>query len=154
MTSRIFEIDLVFQRAEIKRINNLISDQDFYALKYIKVPAIKHSVLFETHSTVPTSPKEGDGKNSILDAAKEDTSGVKWATNDESSPSGASLASFDFNSKSVNSDPRLDPAKWLESRTVSINQVICFSWRGLFVFYSQQLNSGLKERFKIISLVH
>lgn len=116
-------------RAEIKRINNLISDQDFYALKYIKVPATKHSVLFETHSTVPTSPNGvGDGKKSYNDAAKGESVGAKsTASNDETSPSGASHASFDFNSNSINSDPRLDPAKWLESRTVSINQAMSIS---------------------------
>lgn len=33
------------QVSELKRINNLIKDQDFYALRVIKVPARRHGVL-------------------------------------------------------------------------------------------------------------
>ncbi|XP_067172392.1 lysM and putative peptidoglycan-binding domain-containing protein 3 [Apteryx mantelli] len=39
--------------ADIKRINNLINDQDFFALRSIKIPVKKFSVLTETH----VSPK-------------------------------------------------------------------------------------------------
>ncbi|MBN3287835.1 LYSM4 protein, partial [Polyodon spathula] len=34
--------------ADIKRVNNLIREQDLYALKVIKIPVKKHSVLTET----------------------------------------------------------------------------------------------------------
>ncbi|XP_033019757.1 lysM and putative peptidoglycan-binding domain-containing protein 3 [Lacerta agilis] len=36
--------------ADIKRVNNLITDQDFFALRTIKIPVKKFSVLTETHS--------------------------------------------------------------------------------------------------------
>lgn len=36
--------------ADIKRVNNLIQDQDLYALKSIKIPVKKHSILTETNS--------------------------------------------------------------------------------------------------------
>ncbi|NXE64005.1 LYSM3 protein, partial [Calcarius ornatus] len=39
--------------ADIKRVNNLITDQDFFALRSIRIPVKKFSVLTETH----TSPK-------------------------------------------------------------------------------------------------
>uniref|UniRef100_A0A8C7EBM2 LysM and putative peptidoglycan-binding domain-containing protein 3 n=1 Tax=Nothoprocta perdicaria TaxID=30464 RepID=A0A8C7EBM2_NOTPE len=35
--------------ADIKRVNNLLSDQDFFALRSIKIPVKKFSVLTETH---------------------------------------------------------------------------------------------------------
>ncbi|XP_038621645.1 lysM and putative peptidoglycan-binding domain-containing protein 3 [Tachyglossus aculeatus] len=35
--------------ADIKRVNNLISDQDFFALRSVKIPVKKFSVLTETH---------------------------------------------------------------------------------------------------------
>lgn len=36
--------------ADLKQINNLIQDQDLFALKYIKIPVQKHSLLRETFS--------------------------------------------------------------------------------------------------------
>jgi len=36
-----------FQVAELKRINNLIQDQDFYALTSVKIPVKKHSFLID-----------------------------------------------------------------------------------------------------------
>ncbi|XP_020639445.1 lysM and putative peptidoglycan-binding domain-containing protein 3 isoform X2 [Pogona vitticeps] len=38
-----------WQVADIKRVNNLITDQDFFALRAIKIPVKKFSVLTETH---------------------------------------------------------------------------------------------------------
>ncbi|XP_010136341.1 PREDICTED: lysM and putative peptidoglycan-binding domain-containing protein 3, partial [Buceros rhinoceros silvestris] len=35
--------------ADIKRVNNLINDQDFFALRSVKIPVKKFSVLTETH---------------------------------------------------------------------------------------------------------
>lgn len=34
--------------ADIKRVNNLIQEQDFYALKSVRIPIQKHSILEET----------------------------------------------------------------------------------------------------------
>ncbi|XP_013909203.1 PREDICTED: lysM and putative peptidoglycan-binding domain-containing protein 3 [Thamnophis sirtalis] len=40
---------ITFQVADIKRVNNLITDQDFFALRTIKIPVKKFSLLTETH---------------------------------------------------------------------------------------------------------
>ena len=37
----------MFQISELKRINNLIRDQDFYALSRVKIPVKKHSFLID-----------------------------------------------------------------------------------------------------------
>ena len=47
--------------ADIKRANNLLTEQDFFALRSIKIPVRRFSVLTETHSTGPlksASPSE------------------------------------------------------------------------------------------------
>lgn len=43
--------------ADIKRVNNLIQEQDFYALKSVRIPIQKHSFLEET-STNPSDHQE------------------------------------------------------------------------------------------------
>lgn len=54
--------------ADIKRVNNLIQDQDLYALKSIKIPVKKHGLLTETNSELrepeassTTSPSAASG---------------------------------------------------------------------------------------------
>ncbi|XP_040396090.1 lysM and putative peptidoglycan-binding domain-containing protein 3 isoform X2 [Cygnus olor] len=42
--------------ADIKRVNNLINDQDFFALRSIKIPVKKFSVLTETHASPKGRP--------------------------------------------------------------------------------------------------
>ncbi|NWZ87351.1 LYSM3 protein, partial [Poecile atricapillus] len=42
--------------ADIKRLNNLINDQDFFALRSIKIPVKKFSVLTETHMSPKGKP--------------------------------------------------------------------------------------------------
>ncbi|XP_028852379.1 lysM and putative peptidoglycan-binding domain-containing protein 3 [Denticeps clupeoides] len=39
--------------ADIKRANNLLTEQDFFALRSIKIPVKRFSVLTETHGTAP-----------------------------------------------------------------------------------------------------
>lgn len=39
--------------ADIKRANNLLTEQDFFALRSVKIPVRRFSVLTETHSTTP-----------------------------------------------------------------------------------------------------
>ncbi|KAG5280739.1 hypothetical protein AALO_G00063480 [Alosa alosa] len=39
--------------ADIKRANNLLTEQDFFALRSIKIPVKRFSVLTETHNTTP-----------------------------------------------------------------------------------------------------
>lgn len=43
----------VSQVGDIKRANNLVTEQDFFALRSIKIPVKRFSVLTETHSTAP-----------------------------------------------------------------------------------------------------
>jgi len=39
--------------ADVKRANNLLAEQDFFALRSVKIPVRRFSVLTETHSTGP-----------------------------------------------------------------------------------------------------
>lgn len=41
--------------ADIKRVNGLISDQDFFALRCVKIPVKRFSLLTETHNSFATS---------------------------------------------------------------------------------------------------
>ncbi|XP_005933097.1 lysM and putative peptidoglycan-binding domain-containing protein 4 [Haplochromis burtoni] len=43
--------------ADIKRVNNLMQEQDLFALKFIKIPVQQHSFLTETFSN-PSDPQE------------------------------------------------------------------------------------------------
>lgn len=42
--------------ADLKRANNLLTEQDFFALRSVKIPVRRFSVLTETHSTGPLKP--------------------------------------------------------------------------------------------------
>ncbi|XP_028270997.1 lysM and putative peptidoglycan-binding domain-containing protein 3 [Parambassis ranga] len=41
--------------ADIKRANNLLTEQDFFALRSVKIPVRRFSVLTETHASAPLS---------------------------------------------------------------------------------------------------
>ncbi|XP_044301758.1 lysM and putative peptidoglycan-binding domain-containing protein 3 [Varanus komodoensis] len=58
--------------ADIKRVNNLITDQDFFALRAIKIPVKKFSLLTETHS-FPKSRQVLRTVSSSLSAELSDT---------------------------------------------------------------------------------
>ncbi|XP_029296442.1 lysM and putative peptidoglycan-binding domain-containing protein 3 [Cottoperca gobio] len=47
--------------ADIKRANNLLTDQDFFALRSVKIPVRRFSVLTETHSTGPLKSASPSG---------------------------------------------------------------------------------------------
>ena len=51
----------VFQVADIKRANNLLTEQDFFALRSVKIPVRRFSVLTETHTTGPLKPVSPSG---------------------------------------------------------------------------------------------
>ncbi|XP_028814537.1 lysM and putative peptidoglycan-binding domain-containing protein 4 [Denticeps clupeoides] len=59
--------------ADIKRVNNLIQEQDMYALKSIKIPVKKHSLLTETS----TELKEPGSSHQLQ--PEEDSSGRRQA---------------------------------------------------------------------------
>ncbi|KAG5273142.1 hypothetical protein AALO_G00148110 [Alosa alosa] len=58
--------------ADIKRVNNLIQDQDLYALKSIKIPVKKHSILTETNSEL-REPEPGPSTQSTASAVSCET---------------------------------------------------------------------------------
>ncbi|KAJ8261146.1 hypothetical protein COCON_G00168690 [Conger conger] len=47
--------------ADIKRANNLLTEQDFFALRTIKIPVKKFSVLTETHGPAALTPASPQG---------------------------------------------------------------------------------------------
>ncbi|KAG7243925.1 hypothetical protein INR49_006080 [Caranx melampygus] len=47
--------------ADLKRANNLLTEQDFFALRSVKIPVRRFSVLTETHSTGPLKPASPSG---------------------------------------------------------------------------------------------
>lgn len=47
--------------ADIKRANNLLTEQDFFALRSIKIPVKRFSVLTETHPTTPLKSSSPSG---------------------------------------------------------------------------------------------
>ncbi|XP_012689035.2 lysM and putative peptidoglycan-binding domain-containing protein 4 isoform X2 [Clupea harengus] len=57
--------------ADIKRVNNLIQDQDLYALKSIKIPVKKHGILTETNSEL-REPEPGPSTQSTASALSRD----------------------------------------------------------------------------------
>lgn len=47
--------------ADIKRANSLLTEQDFFALRSVKIPVRRFSVLTETHNTGPIKPASPSG---------------------------------------------------------------------------------------------
>ncbi|XP_054466598.1 lysM and putative peptidoglycan-binding domain-containing protein 3 [Anoplopoma fimbria] len=50
--------------ADIKRANNFLTEQDFFALRSVKIPVRRFSVLTETHSTGPLKPASSSSSSS------------------------------------------------------------------------------------------
>lgn len=61
-----------FQVADIKRVNNLMQEQDLFALKSVKIPVGKHRIVTETDAEM-SDPKE-ELPRSSTDASPQDTS--------------------------------------------------------------------------------
>uniref|UniRef100_A0A1A8D776 LysM and putative peptidoglycan-binding domain-containing protein 3 n=1 Tax=Nothobranchius kadleci TaxID=1051664 RepID=A0A1A8D776_NOTKA len=51
--------------ADIKRSNNLLTEQDFFALRSIKIPVRRFSVLTETHNTGPATSASPTGARRV-----------------------------------------------------------------------------------------
>lgn len=51
----------IFKVADIKRANNLLTEQDFFALRSVKIPVRRFSVLTETHSIGPLNSGSPSG---------------------------------------------------------------------------------------------
>lgn len=54
------------QVADIKRVNNLMQEQDLFALKSIKIPIQKHSFLNETYTDLSDPQKEMPNSSATL----------------------------------------------------------------------------------------
>ncbi|KAM4616758.1 lysM and putative peptidoglycan-binding domain-containing protein 3 [Polymixia lowei] len=52
--------------ADIKRANNLLTEQDFFALRSVKIPVRRFSVLTETHSTAPLKSPSPSGARRLV----------------------------------------------------------------------------------------
>ncbi|XP_070690050.1 lysM and putative peptidoglycan-binding domain-containing protein 3 [Pempheris klunzingeri] len=52
--------------ADIKRANNFLTEQDFFALRSVKIPVRRFSVLTETHSTGPLQSASPSGTRRLL----------------------------------------------------------------------------------------
>ncbi|KAM6965249.1 lysM and putative peptidoglycan-binding domain-containing protein 3 [Aplochiton taeniatus] len=52
--------------ADVKRANNLLTEQDFFALRSIKIPVKRFSVLTETHPTTPLKSLSPSGTRRLL----------------------------------------------------------------------------------------
>lgn len=55
----------VSQVADIKRANNLLTEQDFFALRSVKIPVRRFSVLTETHTTGPLKSASPPGARRV-----------------------------------------------------------------------------------------
>ncbi|TRZ02583.1 hypothetical protein DNTS_003823 [Danionella cerebrum] len=53
--------------ADIKRANNLLTEQDFFALRSIRIPVRKFSSFTETHSTAPLKSSSPSGARRITE---------------------------------------------------------------------------------------
>uniref|UniRef100_A0A3Q2QVN7 LysM, putative peptidoglycan-binding, domain containing 3 n=1 Tax=Fundulus heteroclitus TaxID=8078 RepID=A0A3Q2QVN7_FUNHE len=51
--------------ADIKRANNLLTEQDFFALRSVKIPVRRFSVLTETHGAGPPKPVSPPGARRV-----------------------------------------------------------------------------------------
>nr|XP_046243046.1 lysM and putative peptidoglycan-binding domain-containing protein 3 isoform X2 [Scatophagus argus] len=51
--------------ADIKRANNLLTEQDFFALRSVKIPVRRFSVLTETHTTGPLKSASPSGTQHV-----------------------------------------------------------------------------------------
>lgn len=51
--------------ADIKRANNLLTEQDFFALRLVKIPVRRFSVLTETHNTGPLKSASPSGSKRL-----------------------------------------------------------------------------------------
>ena len=52
--------ELCFQVNELKRVNNLIKEQDFFALRFIKIPVKKYGLLTEPDEELKRNPSRED----------------------------------------------------------------------------------------------
>ncbi|XP_017272589.1 lysM and putative peptidoglycan-binding domain-containing protein 3 [Kryptolebias marmoratus] len=79
--------------ADIKRANNLLTEQDFFALRSIKIPVRRFSVLTETHHVGPLKPASPTGARRVPQISPV-TSLPSESSTDSSSSSSSSVEGF------------------------------------------------------------
>lgn len=79
--------------ADIKRANNLLTEQDFFALRSVKIPVRRFSVLTETHSTGPHKSASPSGARRVPQISSM-TSLPSESSTDSSSSSTDSVEGF------------------------------------------------------------
>lgn len=79
--------------ADIKRANNLLTEQDFFALRSVKIPVRRFSVLTETHSTGPLKSASPSGARHLPQTSPV-TSLPSESSTDSSSSSTDSVEGF------------------------------------------------------------
>lgn len=73
------------QVADIKRANNLLAEQDFFALRSVKIPVRRFSVLTETHSTGPLKSSSLSGPRPSPQATSSSSLPSEFCTDSSSS---------------------------------------------------------------------
>ncbi|XP_061584926.1 lysM and putative peptidoglycan-binding domain-containing protein 3 [Cololabis saira] len=79
--------------AEIKRANNLLTEQDFFALRSVKIPVRRFSVLTETHNAGPLKPASPIGARRVPQISPIESLPSEFST-DSSSSSTDSVEGF------------------------------------------------------------
>ncbi|KAM4577491.1 lysM and putative peptidoglycan-binding domain-containing protein 3 [Odontesthes bonariensis] len=80
--------------ADIKRANNLLTEQDFYALRSVKIPVRRFSVLTETHNTGPLKSASPTGATRVPQISSVTSLPSESSTDSSSSSSTDSVEGF------------------------------------------------------------
>ncbi|XP_064164138.1 lysM and putative peptidoglycan-binding domain-containing protein 3-like [Anguilla rostrata] len=80
--------------ADIKRANNLLTEQDFFALRTIKIPVKRFSVLTETHSPTALKPGSSQGARRHSETLPSSEAAARSPSSSSSSSSIDSVGSF------------------------------------------------------------
>ncbi|KAM6931397.1 lysM and putative peptidoglycan-binding domain-containing protein 3 [Xenentodon cancila] len=71
--------------ADIKRSNNLLTEQDFFALRSVKIPVKRFSVLTETHNTGPFKSASPTGARRVPQTSPVESLPSEFSTDSSSS---------------------------------------------------------------------
>ncbi|XP_068994518.1 lysM and putative peptidoglycan-binding domain-containing protein 3 [Embiotoca jacksoni] len=80
--------------ADIKRANNFLTEQDFFALRSVKIPVRRFSVLTETHSTGPLKSASPTGARHLAQISPITSLPSESSTDSSSSSSTDSVEGF------------------------------------------------------------
>lgn len=80
--------------ADIKRANNLLTEQDFFALRSVKIPVKRYSILTETHGTGPLSSASPTGTRRLTQVSPVTSTSLPSESSTDSSSSTDSVEGF------------------------------------------------------------